>query len=382
MRIIYIIGIVLLITGKLAYSQVGINDAGIEAHPSAILDVSSTEKGVLLPRMTFNERNAIINPAEGLIVFCTNCGLGGTGSLCVYFGGEWYNFGLCKIAPPTPGTMESYSSSIVWNWNSVPGAEGYKWGTTSSLDSAVDLGPTISHTEIGLLCDSLYSRYVWSYNSCGYSMPLSVSQLTDLCFTCGQSINVNHVAGNVAPVNKSTSYSTVSNVPGETSKCWITSNLGSDHQATAVNDATEASAGWYWQFNRIQGFKHDGTTRTPSSSWISFIGESSDWISSNDPCASELGNDWRVPTKTEWLNVFTAGGWGTWSGPWNSFLKLHAAGRLNYTDGSLGNRGVNGIYWSSTENNAEFGWRLTFSSGACSISATNKSYGFSVRCIR
>jgi hypothetical protein len=30
-------------------------------------------------------------------------------------------------------------------------------------------------------------------------------------------------------------------------------NLGADHQATSVDDATEAFAGGYWQFNRIQG---------------------------------------------------------------------------------------------------------------------------------
>jgi hypothetical protein len=112
---------------------------------------------------------------------------------------------------------------------------------------------------------------------------------------CGQSLTVNHYAGNISPVTKTTSYGTVSNIPGEPSKCWITNNLGSDHQASSVSDATEASAGWYWQFNRKQGFKHDGTTRTPASTWISSISENSDWSSSNDPCTIELGTGWRIP---------------------------------------------------------------------------------------
>ena len=77
-------------------------------------------------------------------------------------------------------------------------------------------------------------------------------------------LTINHVEGVVAPVTKTTTYGTVTNIPGELTKCWITSNLGSDQQATAVNDATEASAGWYWQFNRKQGYKHDGSTRTPN----------------------------------------------------------------------------------------------------------------------
>ncbi len=93
------------------------------------------------------------------------------------------------------------------------------------------------------------------YPSVGYSVRCVRDE------TCGSSLTINHVAGVVAPVTKTVTYGTVTNIPGETSKCWITSNLGADHQATAINDATEASAGWYWQFNRKQGYKHDGTTQ-------------------------------------------------------------------------------------------------------------------------
>ncbi|MCK9422260.1 MAG: hypothetical protein M0Q38_06665 [Bacteroidales bacterium] len=39
------------------------------------------------------------------------------------------------------------------------------------------------------------------------------------------------------------------NIPGEPSKCWITSILGVNRHATAVDNAYEASAGWYWQLN-------------------------------------------------------------------------------------------------------------------------------------
>jgi hypothetical protein len=61
-------------------------------------------------------------------------------------------------------------------------------------------------------------------------------------WSCGSSFTINHlVSGGVAPVDKTVTYGTVTNIPGETSKCRIASNLGSDHQATAVNDA---SGGW------------------------------------------------------------------------------------------------------------------------------------------
>lgn len=39
--------------------------------PSAKLDISSTEKGLLIPRMTATERTGIVSPATGLIVYQT-----------------------------------------------------------------------------------------------------------------------------------------------------------------------------------------------------------------------------------------------------------------------------------------------------------------------
>jgi uncharacterized protein (TIGR02145 family) len=53
-------------------AQVGINNTGRLPDNSAILDVLSTEKGMLIPRLTDNEINSIDNPANGLQVFCTS----------------------------------------------------------------------------------------------------------------------------------------------------------------------------------------------------------------------------------------------------------------------------------------------------------------------
>lgn len=51
--------------------KVGNNPASIEA--SAALDVESTTKGFLPPRMTNAQRAAIASPAQGLMVYCTDC---------------------------------------------------------------------------------------------------------------------------------------------------------------------------------------------------------------------------------------------------------------------------------------------------------------------
>ena len=53
------------------HAQVTINDDGSAADNSAMLDVKSTNKGVLLPRMTQAQIYAIAAPANGLVVFNT-----------------------------------------------------------------------------------------------------------------------------------------------------------------------------------------------------------------------------------------------------------------------------------------------------------------------
>src|SRR5882757_2725 len=53
-----------------SFSQsVAINTTGSIANTSAMLDVSSTVKGMLIPRMSRTERNAIGSPATGLLIF-------------------------------------------------------------------------------------------------------------------------------------------------------------------------------------------------------------------------------------------------------------------------------------------------------------------------
>jgi hypothetical protein len=204
----------------------------------------------------------------------------------------------------------------------------------------------------------------------------------DSLISCGEQITVSHIAGNVAPVTKTTTYGTVTNIPGEPTKCWTTSNLGADHQATAVDDATEAAAGWYWQFNRPQGYMHDGTTRTPNTTWLSSIDEDSDWLSGNDPCNLELGNGWRVPTQSEWVNVNDAGGWTDWNGPWESPMKLHGGGFLEHADGSLSMRGEGGSFWSNLQGSNTTAWYERFSATLCGYAGHYKARGYSLRCVK
>jgi len=64
---------------------VAINTSGSTADNSAVLDVSSTTRGVLVPRMTSSQRTSISSPAAGLLVYQTD----GTTGFYFYNGAVW-----------------------------------------------------------------------------------------------------------------------------------------------------------------------------------------------------------------------------------------------------------------------------------------------------
>jgi len=62
--------IILLMFSQTLFAQgVGINNDNSNPDPSAMLDVKSTDKGMLVPRMSTAQRTAITAPAVGLLVF-------------------------------------------------------------------------------------------------------------------------------------------------------------------------------------------------------------------------------------------------------------------------------------------------------------------------
>ncbi len=78
--------------------------------PSAVVEIESTTKGFLPPRMTFLERNAINSPATGLIVYCTDCGV--NGELQVFNGTTWTNISgssasarICRVPTNSGGYL-------------------------------------------------------------------------------------------------------------------------------------------------------------------------------------------------------------------------------------------------------------------------------------
>ncbi|MCF8366551.1 MAG: DUF1566 domain-containing protein [Bacteroidales bacterium] len=86
----------LLLLGIQSYAQTGvaINNTGNDPDTSAMLDVSSTTKGLLIPRMTEAQRTAIALPAKGLLVY-QNDGIEG---FYYYDGSAWTNLSLVNFS--------------------------------------------------------------------------------------------------------------------------------------------------------------------------------------------------------------------------------------------------------------------------------------------
>jgi len=71
-------------TERMRINSAGNVGIGSTANASAILDAQSTTKGVRMPNMTTAQKNAIVSPAAGLIVFDTTLA-----KLAVYSGAAW-----------------------------------------------------------------------------------------------------------------------------------------------------------------------------------------------------------------------------------------------------------------------------------------------------
>jgi hypothetical protein len=64
--------IITALSANLLAQGVAINESGTAANSSAMLDITSTEKGLLIPRMTATQLAAISSPATGLLVYQTD----------------------------------------------------------------------------------------------------------------------------------------------------------------------------------------------------------------------------------------------------------------------------------------------------------------------
>lgn len=135
-------------TIQVARSQgVGINGNGSAPHPSAILDVQDTTKGLLIPRLSETQRNAIANPANGLIILNTT-----TGCLNLWDGSNWRQSCFpCGFTPAITGSTQLCAgNSLNLSVNAPPGST-IAWtgpGSFTATTAAISI-PNIQTSQAG-----------------------------------------------------------------------------------------------------------------------------------------------------------------------------------------------------------------------------------------
>jgi hypothetical protein len=101
------------------YAQIGINNENPDA--SAALDITSTTGGLLIPRMTETQRDAITSAAAGLMIYQTD----GTAGFYYYNGSGWATLGAATYGDVVNGGVVFYLFA--------PGDTGYIAGEIHGL---------------------------------------------------------------------------------------------------------------------------------------------------------------------------------------------------------------------------------------------------------
>jgi hypothetical protein len=158
--------------GMIAHSQVAINTDGSLPDNSAMLDIKSTVKGMLLPRMTMAQRNAITSPASGLMIYQTDntpgCyfNSGNSNSPAWVIAGTGSGWGLTGNAGTNPasnfiGTTDN--QPLLFRVNNTWSGEINPLTGNLFLGLSTGISNTTGHSNIALGSGALYT------NTSGYS---------------------------------------------------------------------------------------------------------------------------------------------------------------------------------------------------------------------
>jgi len=338
-------------------------------NPAAAVDVSSTTLGFLPPRMSTSQLTTLAgkNPANGLMVFDTDqhC------LVCFTNNVARPVFLLPPVLLPTAGKpvidtntgIATYTYAGGTGSNSGEGASVWKWWRT---DNNAILSVT---TACPKSCKSQTVKFSVTPVDKSGRIGLTVTS-DETTIQASSSVTISHdPSDGISPTTQSITYSFYN--PWGT--CWLDRNLGAVTKAGGASDNSPGSAGWYWQFNTLQGYSVDASNVRNPATWGSNTNSgNTDWQPINDPCKRLLGLSWHVPCIGELESVCNQG-------------SFHCAGYLNsdaYTPSGYG-RGLYYSYWTSNQDGVGFAHVFTAGSGASLVDVSfSKVNANSVRCVQ
>jgi len=289
------------LTSPALAQNLSISPTGNAAHNSAALDIRDyTNKGVLIPRLTTAQRNAIPSPALSLLIFNLT-----TGCYEFWDGSSWIALHPCAggciplSVGPAAGPHSSTQTSITWVWGAVSTATAYYVNTVNNFATATNIGNTTSYTQSGLSCGQNYTLYVWAQNGCSTSAPSTFTFSTSSCVfsgNCGSQVfmTVNMNVGNQ-----------VNDPAGQDNDSQVEKYCYNDLPANCT-----AYGGLYWWTEAVQ----------VSASFTNAAVGTQPWMTC-DPCGSGgrqgiCPSGYHIPTDKEWSryewcvenNIAPAGG--------------------------------------------------------------------------
>lgn len=173
----YRIGIFFIFIQNFTFGQVGINT--ITPDLSSLLEISSDHTGLLVPRMNQNEKNAILGPAESLIIYNTN-----DNGYEAFDGTEWSK---SLFYPQTFWAQKGNASTIATNYLGTEDNKGFVVRTNGVKSFSIEAnaqvrieGKDINHARLHVKTtpNTFYPAfYVVHSNGFGTSEPYPVDYL-------------------------------------------------------------------------------------------------------------------------------------------------------------------------------------------------------------
>lgn len=392
--------ITLMLFTALGYAQVGINTNTPDA--SSALEIESTTGGILIPRLTETQRDEIVAPTTGLMIYQSD----ETAGFYYYNGSIWTN--VEGVVPTLNGVLQQNNSAENQQIKNLQ-------DPTEDQDAVTLAYINQQLAQVVLDIDNDDDGYTENQGDCDDNNqnlnPDSIEIYDGIDNNCDGAIDENW--GTVADIDNN-SYTYFTYGPQQ----WTLSNAETVtyRDGTSIPQVT-TQLEWAALTTVAWCYYNNDPSKSKVYNWYALMGIHDS--NSNTPNKEFAPEGWHVPTNADWTtleNHLIANGYNfdeTISGNtiakamastsgWDSSLNLGDPGNLQsgnnssffnifptgyITDsGAYAGEGETAIFWSSSEDETDINlaWYLTLNSYNSNVytGSVVKNHGFSVRFVK